>query len=526
MKKTVNINLNSFMFNIDEDAYKMLSLYLSKLEEHFAKLEESNEIVRDIEARIAEIFNMRINENKQVINITDVEEVVLILGNVEDITGEDMSEQSSETKSTDKKKKAKKKLYRDSENKQLAGICSGLSHYTGISTTTWRVLFLIFLFIGQISIIAYLILWIAVPEATTTAEKIEMKGDKVNLSNIEKTVKEEYDNLKKNFKNIDTKKASDTLNNIGKAFLNFLSITARVLGKIIGVAFLVGGALVIVALTIGLISVSKENIYFTNDFISMIWLPGLLEYVTNSATAWLLSISILVFCIIPVLAIIYWGLILLFNIKSNKYLSIGTFMIWILSIIIIALTSLNIGAAFRSVDNNNVHAYIPCDSSKNYSFNLSSEFSDNIIMNEDDIDNIDDIHLYINQHLILPEEGKLRSLPEIDFHIGTDTCAEIQFIYYSRGANRKEAKINLEKIKYNYNITDSIVYFDPYFIIDSKRFRAQNLKIKVYIPEGHTFTIDKSLSKIIDIEDATKKHEDEELTGKLLMATKSGFIII
>ncbi|MDD2385467.1 MAG: PspC domain-containing protein, partial [Bacteroidales bacterium] len=266
MKKTVNINLNSFMFNIDEDAYKMLSLYLSKLEEHFAKLEEGNEIVKDIEARIAEIFNMRINENKQIINIKDVEEVVLILGNVEDITGEDMSEQSSETKAEDKKQKAKKKLYRDSENKQLAGICSGLSHYTGISTTTWRVLFLIFLFIGQISIIAYLILWIAVPEATTTAEKIEMKGDKVNLSNIEKTVKEEYDNLKKNFKNIDTKKASDTLNNIGKAFLNFLSITARVLGKIIGVAFLVGGALVIVALTIGLISVSKENIYFTNDF--------------------------------------------------------------------------------------------------------------------------------------------------------------------------------------------------------------------------------------------------------------------
>ncbi|MDD4149754.1 MAG: PspC domain-containing protein [Bacteroidales bacterium] len=525
MKKTVNINLNSFMFNIDEDAYNMLSLYLRKLEEHFAKLEEGNEIVKDIEARIAEIFNMKINDNKQVISITDVEEVVLILGNVEDITGEDMSEPTSETKSENKKQKTKKKLYRDSENKQLAGVCSGLSYYTGISTTTWRILFLIFLFIGQISIIAYLILWIAVPEALTTAEKLEMKGDKVNLSNIEKTVKQEYEDLKKNFKNIDTKKANDTLNNIGKALLNFLSIIVRVLGKILGVAFLAGGALVLVALTIGFISVPKESIYFTNDLISMIWLPGLLEYVTNSGIAWLLSLSILVFSIIPVLAIIYWGLILLFNIKSNKYISIGTFIIWILSIIIIALTSLNIGASFRSVEHNNIHAYIPCDSTKNYYFDLSSEFSDNIIMNEDDIENMDDIHLYINQHLILSEEGKLKSLTEIDFRISTDTCAKVQFIYYVRGANRNEAKNNLKTIKYEYNISDSVVYFDPYFIIDSEKYRAQHLKIKVYIPEGHTFTIDKSLSKIIDIEDATEKYENEELTGKLLMATKSGFII-
>ncbi|MDD2634235.1 MAG: PspC domain-containing protein [Bacteroidales bacterium] len=523
MKKTVNINLNSFMFNIDEDAYKMLSLYLSKLEEHFSKLKEGNEIVKDIEARIAEIFNMRINDNKQVINITDVEEIVLILGNVEDITGEDMSEPTSETKSENKKEK--KKLYRDSENKQIAGVCSGLSYYTGVSTTTWRVLFLIFLLIGQISIIAYLILWIAVPEATTTAEKLEMKGDKVNLSNIEKTVKKEFDNIKNSFKNINTKKAGDTINSIGKALLNFLSITVRVLGKILGVSFLIGGAFILVVLTIAFISVSKENIYFANDFINMVWLPGLLEYVTNSATAWLLSIAILIFGIIPVFAIIYWGLLLLFNIKSNKYLSIGTFIVWVLSIIIIALTSINIGASFRSIDNKSVHAYIPCDSTTNYNFSLNPEFSDNIIMSEDDIENIDDIHLYINQHLILPQEGKLRTLPEIDFYIGNDTCAKIQFIYYSRGANRNDAKTNLNKIKYDYNITDSIVYLDPYIIIDSNRYRAQNLKIKIYIPEGHTFTIDKSLSKIIDIEDATEEYEDEELTGKLLMATKSGFII-
>lgn len=526
MKKTVNINLNSFMFNIDEDAYNMLSLYLRKLEEHFSKQDEGSEIVRDIEARIAEIFGMKINENKQVVNISDVEEVILILGNVEDITGENMSENTTETDSDKKEQKTKKKLYRDPDNKYLGGVCSGLSYYTGISTTAWRVLFLIFLFVGQISIIAYLILWIAVPEAKTTAEKLEMKGDKVNLSNIEKTVKQEYEDLKKSFKNINSKKTSDIFNNIGNAIMNILSITAQVLGKVLGVLFLVGGALILVALTIGILSVSKENIYFSNDFLNMIWLPGLLEFVTNSGTAWLLSISILVFCVIPIIAIIYWGIQLLFNISGNKYLGIGTFIIWVISIIVIAFASLNIGASFRSVEHKTIETQICSDSTNHYIFELNPEFNSKDILTEDEIENVNDLHIFINQHLIIPEQGSLKSLPEIDFYTSTDTCANIELVYYARGANRKEAEENLETIKYDYSISDSIIQFNPFYTLNSEKYHAQQLKIKVYIPEGHTFEISKSLSKLIDIEDATNLLEDEELTDKKLLSSKSGFVVI
>jgi phage shock protein PspC (stress-responsive transcriptional regulator) len=178
MKKTISINLNSFIFNIDEDAYNMLNVYLGKLEEHFLKQEEGAEIVKDIESRIAEIFSMKIKDNKQVININDVEEVINILGNVEDITG-DESEQAEEEKSKETKKS--KKLYRDSETKILGGVCGGLAEFTGVSIVFWRIIFLVFLFVSQIGIIAYLILWIAVPEARTTAQKIEMKGGKITL---------------------------------------------------------------------------------------------------------------------------------------------------------------------------------------------------------------------------------------------------------------------------------------------------------------------------------------------------------
>lgn len=529
MKKTVNINLNSFMFTIDDDAFQMLQLYLSKLEEHFANQEEGSEIVKDIEARIAEIFSMKINDNKQVINISDVEELISVLGNVGDITGEDMSEKSANNtgKSEEKsKKKTKKKLYRDPDDKYLGGVCSGLSYYTGISTTTWRILFLIFLFIGQVSIIAYLILWIAVPEAQSTSQKLEMKGNKVNLSNIEKTVKKEYEDLKKNFRNIKTKKATDTLNSIAKAILNVLAILIKVFGKVLGVAFLIAGTSIVVAFTIGLFSVSKENVFFANDFVSMVWLPGLLDLVTNTGTSWLFSISLLVVFMIPVLVIIYWGILLLFNVKTNKYLGIGTFILWVLAIIVTTITSLNIAASFSSVEQNTVVKTIPCDSTKNYHFMLSPDAQEPKFLSEDEIENFNDFHIYIDQHLIVQEDNKIKHIPEIEFYTSKDSCPEIQFVYYARGGTKQEAKENLNTIKYKYEITDSTVYFDPYFYITSEKYRAQYIKVKVFIPEDNTFTIDSSLAGIIDIEDAEDEFNDAELTDKLLISEEDGFNVI
>jgi phage shock protein PspC (stress-responsive transcriptional regulator) len=525
MKKTVNINLNSFMFNIDEDAYIMLNIYLSKLQEHFAKLEEGSEIVRDIEARLAEIFGMKINESKQVINLSDVEEVILILGNVQDITGENISEESNDAKKETEPKK-RKKLYRDPDNKIIGGVCSGLSEYTGISITTWRIIFLIFLFVGQVSIIAYFILWIAVPEAKTTAQKLEMKGDKINLSNIEKTVKQEYEDLKKNFKNINSKKTSDIFTNIGNAIMSVLTITAKVFGKLLGFAFLIFGAFTIAALTIGLLSVGQDNLFFSNHFINMIWLPGLLEYVTNSGTAWLLSISMFIVFLIPVIVMIYWGVLLLFKVKGNKYLSIGTFAVWVLAIIITVLSSLNIGASFRSIDQKVTKEIIFSDTTKTYYFDLSPEFSDIDINPEVKIEGINELQIFINQHLIIPESNKLRSYPDVEFYTTKEDSAEMQLIYYARGANKAEAKENLKTVEYNYTINDSVTILDPYFYITSEKFRAQSLKIKVFIPENSKLVVDKSLLNIIDIEDIIGENEGEELTDKKLMSTRNGFVVL
>ncbi len=520
MKKTVSINLNSFMFVIDEDAYNVLHVYLNKLEEHFSNIEEGGEIVKDIEARIAEIFNTKRSESKQVINLSDVEEVIGILGNVEDITGDEPDE-----KTTEKESKKTKKLYRDPEYKYLGGVCSGLAEYTGISVSIWRIIFLILLFAGQVGVIAYLILWIAVPEAKTTAQKIEMKGGKITLSSIEKTVKQEFEDVKKNFKKMKTSNLSETLNNLWNSFGSIFKVFCRVFGKILGVSFLIAGAAIIAITTIAFISVGKDNIVFTSDFINMVWLPGLLKYVTNTGTAWFISICLLFVFIIPVIAIINWGLILLFNVKTNKYLSLSTFAVWIFAIILTVVAFINVGASFRATETITKTETLAVDSLNTYYFSLSPEFKDICLPDGKHCESGKGMHFCIDSHYLLFDNNKLKSFVEIEFIATNDSVAGMELKYNANGPNKNEAKENIKSISYTYSVDTNTVYFEPYINIKTNKWKAQEVKILIKIPYGANLIIDKNLSDFINIEDITGKFEDSEMTGRELLSTKQGFVV-
>jgi hypothetical protein len=385
---------------------------------------------------------------------------------------------------------------------------------------------MVLLFAGQVGIIAYIILWIAVPEARTTAQKIEMKGGKITLSSIEKTVKQEFDDVKKNFRKINSNKFSDFFTNIGNAFMSIITLLAKVFGKTIGVLFLLIGASTLTALTIGLISVGKEDIIYTNDFISMIWLPGLLQFITNSGTAWFLSICLLIVCVIPLIAIISWGVQLLFNVKTNKYLGYGTFAIWVVAIILTVVASLNIGASFRSVDTKIAKEVILTDSTKTYRFSISPEYKDFELQSEDDIESVNDLNFFINSHLLVDDGQKIQSFPDINFYPGDDTIATMEIKYLARGANKSEVKENINCIKYTYQNDTSLVYLDPYFQINSKRWRAQEVKVSIYLPIGTKAIIDKSLAPLVDIDDATGDERDEDMTGKEILVTSKGFVIL
>jgi phage shock protein PspC (stress-responsive transcriptional regulator) len=194
MKITVSINLGGYSLNIDEDAYAELKMYLRNLELHFAREESSSEILSDIETRMAELFRAKLTSYKQVINIDDVRQVISVLGTPEDIS--DNEDPSAREKFASP---GYHRMYRDPDHRVIGGVCSGMGAYWDIDPVIVRVIFVALAFAG-IGVLIYLILYIAIPEAKTTAQKIEMHGNPVNIHNIKDSVKKEFNNVRKNMK--------------------------------------------------------------------------------------------------------------------------------------------------------------------------------------------------------------------------------------------------------------------------------------------------------------------------------------
>jgi phage shock protein PspC (stress-responsive transcriptional regulator) len=194
MKITVSINLGGYSFNIDEDAYAELKKYLRNLELHFAGEESSSEILSDIETRMAELFRTKLTSYKQVIDIKDVQQVMTVLG-----TPEDISDSEGPTIRDKFSSPGYHRMYRDPDHRVIGGVCAGIAAYWNIELWVVRFIFLVLAMMG-VGILIYLILYIVLPEARTTAEKIAMKGNPVNIHNIKDSVKQEFDTVRKNMK--------------------------------------------------------------------------------------------------------------------------------------------------------------------------------------------------------------------------------------------------------------------------------------------------------------------------------------
>lgn len=181
MKKVSNVSLGGRSFTIDEDALRRLEEYL----EHFrAKLSDplsqQGEVMDEIEGRIAELFFREVGDSGRVVNLALVEQVASTLGMP------DGSAESGNTASTAGTERAdtRRKLYRDPDDNRIGGVCSGLSYYFDVDVTLIRVLMIMALIAGLSGFWIYLILWIAIPEAVSPAEKCEMRGIRATAENM------------------------------------------------------------------------------------------------------------------------------------------------------------------------------------------------------------------------------------------------------------------------------------------------------------------------------------------------------
>ena len=189
MKKTITINLGGTVFHIDEDAYRLLEEYLRSVGNHYSGDPASSEILEDIEARMAELFRERMVSGKEVITLANAREVISIMGYPEDFMEEDPADGYERARRT-----RYRRIYRDPDSRVLGGVCGGLGAYFNIDPLVFRLLFVVITLAGGAGILLYIIFWIVVPEAKTTAQKLEMRGEPVNTSNIGKKVKEDTGN--------------------------------------------------------------------------------------------------------------------------------------------------------------------------------------------------------------------------------------------------------------------------------------------------------------------------------------------
>ncbi len=336
MKKTVTANISGIVFHIDEDAYEKLNNYLGNVRSHFSNDESGNEILSDIESRIAEMLQDKISSSKQVVTIQDIDVIISQLGQPGQMKDEDPGPGAGQQKESPKTEKTSKRLYRDPDNQMLSGVCGGIGAYFNVDPTWIRIAFILLTLLYSSGIIAYIILWIVVPKARTTAEKLEMRGEKVNLSNIEKSFKDEMEGVKSSIDNLSkgarekfkTKKSKGAMKEASNTLANILGALLKAIGIIIGIALVSAGLFLLITIIISFAAPGFEAYSFfwafpfwLNDLIN----PGWLSFL--AITGLLLAIGI------PVVGLIYLGAKLIFDIDSkSKNLPVLLVLLWIIGI--------------------------------------------------------------------------------------------------------------------------------------------------------------------------------------------------
>ena len=512
MNKTININLGGFFFHIDEIAYQKLRTYLASISKSLSDdAHGKNEIIADIEARISELLSEKITDARQVVSEGDIEDIIVIMGQPEDYTEEVYSDASYSYK---RNSASGKKLFRDGDDKFLGGVASGVAHYFDIDTIWIRLLFLIVTVAGVgAGILVYIALWILLPEAKTTAEKLQMEGEAVNIDNIEKKIREEFTNVSESFRNAanqasekikdgasgfsekmgQTFSAKTKKNNGLQDFLNAIGEIAmvffKILGKFMGVLFVIFGEAVILSLIIGGFSLgSFEFLNIDGDFISY---PDFFYEAT--LPRWLLTLSLFTLAGIPFLVLLVLGLRMLSsNIKKfSKITAITLLVVWFMALLTIIFAGVEFGASHanygKSTSNN------PLDIIKKDTLVLK-------MINNDVLYYQDNLKRSSKKHEVAIDGELMMYTNDIRLDIKKSNTEYAYFIIQkeSYGRNRIKASKNAEKIKYEYTITDNEIVFDAFFLSDLKNiFKDEEIDITVFIPENATIYFDNSVKNFL-----------------------------
>jgi phage shock protein PspC (stress-responsive transcriptional regulator) len=488
MNKTISINLGGYFFHIDEDAYQKLSRYFDAVKRSLSP-DGRDEIMKDIESRIAELFQERLKNDKQVVGLSEIEEVISIMGQPEDykIDDEKTSYQSSSTSSTNFYYPSKR-LYRDKENGMIGGVMAGLGHYLGIDSLWLRILMVILFFGFGTGLFVYIVLWILVPEAVTTTQKLEMKGQPITISNIEKKVKEGFDDITSKISSIDhekiTNSAKSGASRIGSSIEEVITTIFKVFAKIIGSFILFFSAIALLGVIITSIIMIFSSTMPENYILNHIQTPIGLE-----TPLWAQGILFLLGFGIPLFFLFILGLKLMVNnLRSiGNYVKYSLLAVWIIAIGIIISLGINEATqlAFegKSVQKE-VIVIAPTDT-------LKIKFKNNDFYSKSNYRNHD--------FKITQDEGDNEIIysnnVSIEVKYTDETTPYMLIEKLANGKSTSQAKKRAEKIKYEYKIEGNTIILDNYLLTAvENKFRGQEVEIYLYLPKGTIFQTDESFN--------------------------------
>jgi phage shock protein PspC (stress-responsive transcriptional regulator) len=479
MNKTININLANMLFHIDENAYQKLQRYLEAIKRSFSGTKGSDEIIADIEARIAELFYEKMENERQVITMKEVDEVIAIMGQPEDYHIDEEIFEDGPAAGPQPRRSRVKKLYRDMDRKYIGGVCAGLEYYLGLDALWIRLIFLLLaVFAGGFGLIAYVILWILVPEAATTAQKLDMTGEPVNISNIERKVKEGFDEVADKVRSVDYDRVGDQVKQTGKSFFDTLGdiilFLFKIFGKFIGILLIIIGASTLIGLFIALFSVG---------IIDAIHIPGLdligmINY--TDTPVWIVSLLTFFAVGIPFFFLLYLGLkILVTNLKSigniAKFSLLGLWLISIITLAVLGIKQASAHAYTGSVTERDTISMNAAPDTLMIRFR-DSEFGDG----SGAVIGGMEIRYDASEEPVLYSDDILMDIRKAD-----DSLLSIRVRKDADGSSYVNARERAGKINYSYALSGNTLSLDDHFTTDVKnKIRDQEIRLTVFVPEG------------------------------------------
>lgn len=557
MNKTVSINLGGIFFHIEEDAYTRLESYLDSINRHFSHEEGADEILEDIEARVAEMFQETLSQTKrQVVLPSDVSQVIGVMGlpdqfdepeaghaqaHVYEKVSEKENQGGHSTKDIPKgerasNRKKSRRLYRNSEEAFMGGVCAGLSDYFGIEDPIWiRMAFAVSFFTGGWGLLPYILLWSIVPEAKTPAQKLAMRGEPINVSNIEKIVKEGMDNLKTTIEDFSKSENGQKTKFFFKQAKHEVKKSApkvfKAGGSVLKGFMIFLGIVMLISLGTALVAIIGSLFAFSKFFVTFIF--------SSSMPLALVSISASFLIGIPILFISYAVLRRSFNVRvQSASWGRGLGLLWVLSLISLIAVG---GTTYDQNFSSRSTTVIPAQMLDVHAQTLKIE-----VLEDGYYENLRTNGHHHNHHrggtplsvnlpdmrlgdVIFDSESKAIYVEKVQLDIEQSETDDFEIVkrISSRGGSTQNAQQIAEKIDHVMELDGETLAVSPYYKIDQNdKWRFQRYHITLKVPVGKAVYFDEATygdeyKVIYDIKNVTNTY-DGDMVGKTWLMTEAG----